>query len=149
MRHYRATNRATGEAAEYDADLPLPEHLGEDWRLEDVTVALPAPEDAPPPAPTTAKITKLAFRNRFTPTEKAGIELASLDNPSATLQARMAAASLRANNADIAAASYIDLMRLDTRAGVQALESFGLIAAGRAAAILDTPPAENEVWNAQ
>ena len=100
-----------------------------------------------PPPPASIKITKLAFRNRFTAAEKAGIEFASLDNPAATMPARLMAASLRANQADINAAAHIDLMRPDTRGGVEALEYFGLIAVGRADVILDTPPAEQEVWN--
>ena len=147
MRHYRATNRATAEVVEYDADLPQSIHLGADWRLEEVVVAEASPDAPPPVPPSSVKITKLAFRNRFTAAEKAGIEFASLDNPTAAMPARLMAASLRANQADINAAAYIDLMRPDTRGGVEALEYFGLIAVGRADAILDTPPAEQEVWN--
>lgn len=147
MRHYRATHRVTLAVVEYDADLPLPEHLGADWRLEDIVVAEASPDTPPPAAPSSIKITKLAFRNRFTAAEKAGIEFAGLDNPTAEMPARLMAASLRANQADIAAATYIDLMRPDTRGGVEALEYFGLIAVGRATVILDTPPTESEVWN--
>lgn len=149
MRHYRATYLSTAEVVEYDADLPLPEHLGADWHLEDVTLSVSAPGDDPPPLPTSVKITKLAFRNRFTAAEKAGIEFASLDNPTATMPSRLMAASLRANQADINAAAHIDLMRPDTQGGIEALEYFGLIALGRAAVILDTPPVENEAWNGQ
>lgn len=82
-------------------------------------------------------ITKLAFRQRFTPTEKAAIELAAADDPSAALAQRQQAASLRADLADQRDATFIDLGRADTRAGVQALEAAGLLAAGRAAEILD------------
>ena len=92
------------------------------------------------------KITKLAFRQRFTPAEKASIEIASLDNPAAPIEQRGLAATLRVNQQDIQAATYIDLQRVDTRAGVQALEQYGLIAAGRAAAILDTLPTPEEVY---
>ena len=147
MRHYRATHRVTAEVVEYDADLPQSIHLDANWRLEDVADSVSAPGDDPPPAPTSVKITKLAFRNRFTAAEKAGIEFAGMDNPAATMPARLMAASLRANQADIAAAQHIDLMRPDTRGGVEALEYFGLIAVGRADVILDTPPSESEVWN--
>ncbi len=91
-------------------------------------------------------ITKLAFRNRFTQTEKVTIEIAALDDPAAPMQQRQLAATLRANQLDVAAAQFIDLQRPDTRAGVQALEQYGLIAAGRAAEILDTVPAETEAW---
>lgn len=92
------------------------------------------------------KITKLAFRQRFTSAEKAGIEIAALDDPLAPMQQRALAASLRANQADVQAATYIDLQRPDTRAGVQTLETYGLIAAGRAAVILDTPPTPEEIY---
>ena len=84
-------------------------------------------------------ITKLAFRNRFTMVEKVAIEIAQLDNPSATMPERAQAAMLRASQADVAAAQYVNLSRVDTRGGVQALEAGGLLAAGRALAILDSP----------
>lgn len=90
------------------------------------------------------RITKLAFRNRFTMAEKVAMEMASLDNPGATMALRQQAAALRANLADTAVAVFIDLTRTDTRAGVQMLEAAGLIGAGRALEILDAPvqPAE-------
>ena len=105
------------------------------------------PAEIIPPAPTSVKITKLAFRNRFSVQEKAGLEIASLDVPTAPMAQRALAATLRANQADVQAASFIDLMRPDTRAGVLALEQYGLIAAGRALVILDTPPTEEENYN--
>lgn len=92
------------------------------------------------------KITKLAFRNRFKREEKIAIEINSLDNPAAPMVQRQAAADLRASQADQRDATYIDLQRADTRAGVLALEQYGLIAAGRAAVILDTPPTPEEVY---
>jgi hypothetical protein len=147
MRHYKATNLITAEVVEYDADLPRPEHLTSDWRLEDVIAVEPSPDDPPPPPPDSVKITKLAFRNRFTQTEKVTIEIAALDNPAADMQTRGLAASLRANQQDIMAAQFIDLMYADTRAGVQALETYGLIGAGRAAEILDTEPTADEVFD--
>lgn len=94
----------------------------------------------PPPAPApvqTRHITRLAFRNRFTQTEKIGIEIAQLDNPAATMQQRAQAAALRASQADLAVSTFIDLDRADTRAGVQMLEAAGLLGAGRALEILD------------
>lgn len=57
---------------------------------------------------------------------------------------RQQSAMLRAYLADVAAASFIDLARPDTRAGVQVLETAGLLAAGRAAEILDAPIADTE-----
>jgi len=91
------------------------------------------------------KITVLAFRNRFTTAEKVAIEMASLDNPSAAVQQRMLAASLRVMNADLAVATFVDLARPDTRAGVQSLETYGIIGAGRASAILNTQPTALEL----
>lgn len=94
-----------------------------------------------------SRITRLAFRNRFTMAEKVSMEIASLDDPTAAMPLRQQAAALRANLADIAAATYIDLSRADTRAGVQALEAAGLLATGRAVEIMDTPvqPGERPV----
>lgn len=84
------------------------------------------------------KVTVLAFRNRFTQAEKIAIDLASIDNPNGTTQQRQLAASLRVMNADLAVASFVDLSRADTIAGVQTLEAYGIIGQGRAAAILST-----------
>ncbi len=93
----------------------------------------------PPSVYNDTSITRLAFRNRFTLAEKAAIELAALDNPTAPMPQRQQAAALRANQADLAAATFIDLARPDTRAGVQMLEAAGLLANGRALEILDAP----------
>lgn len=94
------------------------------------------------------RITKLAFRNRFTMAEKVAMEIASLDDPGAAIALRQQAAAMRAQLADIASASYIDLKRPDTRGGVIALESAGLLATGRAAEILDSPVGEAERYKA-
>ncbi len=91
-------------------------------------------------------ISKLSFRNRFTQAEKVAIEIASLDVPTAPMEQRAMAAALRANQADVNVALYIDLQRPDTRAGVQSLETYGLIGTGRATEILDTPPTAEEVY---
>lgn len=81
--------------------------------------------------------TKLAFRNRFTMTEKATIEYAAAQN---TMQGAM----MRAQLADQRDAKYIDLKRQDTRDGVHALEAGGILTAGRADIILDTPLTDEE-----
>lgn len=83
------------------------------------------------------QVTRLAFRNRFTAAEKVALEMASLDNPAGTMEQRQQAAALRVYLADVASSSFVDLGRQDTRAGVQQLESWGLLAAGRALQILD------------
>lgn len=82
-------------------------------------------------------ITQLAFISRFTDAEAVAIDLASIG---ATQQA----ASVRRYQKKVDAATYIDLDRADTRAGVQALEAAGLLAAGRALQILDAPVQESE-----
>jgi hypothetical protein len=83
-------------------------------------------------------ITRLAFLNRFTDAEAVAVDLASIG---ATVQA----ATLRRAQAKINAAEEIQLDNAETRAGVQALETAGLLAAGRAAAILDSGVQSSEV----
>ncbi|WP_137171446.1 hypothetical protein [Massilia sp. HP4] len=91
------------------------------------------PQPAPP-----RHMTVLAFRNRFTKTEKVRVELAAIDDPAAGLEHRERAAVVRVGQADLAAATYVDVDRADTRADVQAFEAMGLLDAhGRALAILD------------
>jgi len=82
-------------------------------------------------------ITQLAFISRFTDAEAKAIDLASIG-------ATDAAASVRRYQKKVDAATYIDLDRADTRAGVQALETAGLLAAGRATVILDAPVQDSE-----
>ena len=86
-----------------------------------------------------SRVTRLAFRNRFTSSEKIAIEFACLDDPAAPMPQRLQSAALRANQADLAAATFVDLSREDTRAGVQMLETAGLLDEGRALEILDAP----------
>jgi hypothetical protein len=110
------------------------------------------PEAAVPPAPDALPaarlVTRLAFRNRFTGAEKVAIEFASLDNPDAPAAQRQQAAALRVYQRDVESATFIDLDNVDTRAGVQMLEAAGLLAAGRAAEILDAPVAPGQAWQA-
>ena len=90
------------------------------------------------------RITKLAFRSRFTKAEKAGIEFAALDDPTAPIAQRQQAAALRADLKDQEQATYIDLDDEDTRTGVLTLEAAGLISVGRAVEILDAPVQDGE-----
>lgn len=90
-----------------------------------------------PPAPQDRRITRLAFLNRFTDAEAIAFDLASMG---ATPQA----AAMRRYMNKVNAAMYINLDLPETRAGVEALEAGGLLAAGRAAAILDGEIAEAE-----
>ena len=82
------------------------------------------------------KLTKLEFRSRFTLQEKAAIDLASLDNPQASMEQRMIAASLRAMLADQAMAEFIDLSDESTITGVQYLAQVGLLTEKRAQEVL-------------
>lgn len=84
------------------------------------------------------RITTLAFLSRFTDAEAVALDLASIG-------ATVEAASLRRYMAKVNAASFIDLSREDTRAGVLALEPMGILAAGRALWILDAPIQAHEV----
>lgn len=92
-----------------------------------------------PPAPPVRHITVRAYRARFTPTERARIELAMLDDPAGTDEQRDAAAGLRAQMRDLESAGYVDLddMAL-TRTPTAHLEAAGYLdAPGRAVNILD------------
>jgi hypothetical protein len=90
------------------------------------------------------RITVLALRNRFTQTEKITIDMASIDDPAASAPARQLAASLRVMQSDLNVAMFVDLNRADTIAGIQALETYGIIGAGRANIILTTVPTDTE-----
>lgn len=94
--------------------------------------------------PSDTRITRLAFRNRFAQAEKVMLELAALDDPAAPMAQRQQAAAIRVYLADVAASTFVDLARADTRAGVQALEAAGLLAPGRALQILDAPVQAHE-----
>lgn len=93
----------------------------------------------PPPPPHYGRIiTRLAFLKRFTDAEAVAIDLASIGG---TVQSAM----LRRAQAKISAAEEIQLDNTDTRDGVLALETAGLLATGRAAEILDTEVLAAEV----
>lgn len=153
---------ATSQSGSFDAstttanatlieDVTLPEDWvgggyafdGQDWSVFDQGVI----DAAFPPAPVPRRwVTRLAFRNRFTHAEKSALEMASLDNPNADMPTRMQAAGLRVAMKDQENATYIDLDRADTRAGTIALETAGLLAAGRALEILDAPIEAHEAY---
>lgn len=63
MPNFRATHNQTGQVVEYEDAAPLPIHLTEDWRLEEVGEAFVAP-DAPADTRMFAgrrRLTKLEF----------------------------------------------------------------------------------------
>lgn len=90
----------------------------------------------------TTRITRLSFLNRFTDNEAIGVDLAS---QGATTQA----AAMRRYKDKINATEYVDLQRQETRDGVLTLEAVGLLAAGRAAVILDTYVKVHEMYDRQ
>ena len=110
------------------------ETAGVGWAYADGAFTPPVTQ---PPAALDTRITRLAFRNRFTTAEKVALELAALDNPSTPMAQRQQSAELRAHLKDLDAASWVDLTRPETGAALQMLEASGLIGEGRAAAILD------------
>lgn len=92
-------------------------------------------------------VTRRAFRARFSQAERVRIDLASIDNPGASAEARALASEIRASQRDVSDSPYVDLDLIRTRGGVLALESAGLLdAAGRALAILDGPIQPDERW---
>lgn len=123
-----------GGSTVVNADYPTPA-----WATEPI-VTLPEPA----PAPQDYRITRLAFRERFTTAEKVALELASLDDPSAAPEARQMKAALRVYMKDLDSASWVDLQSAATRGGVTQLEMLGLIADGRATEILDAPVRDEE-----
>lgn len=94
--------------------------------------------------PPDTRVTRLAFRNRFTQAEKVMLELAALDDPTAPITQRQQSAAIRVYLADVAASSFVDLADPGTHAGVQALEAGGLLAAGRALVIMGAPVTPSE-----
>ncbi len=88
--------------------------------------------------PSPKKITQLAFISRFTDAEAIALDLASIG-------ATVESASIRRYLNKINAATFIDLEREDTIAGVNQLEAVGLIGPGRAEVILTAPINEQEI----
>lgn len=128
------------EVYRYSADSPI------EWAQPPMPFAdydhievVPDEEPGPPPYEGSWRISRLAFLSRFTDAEAITFDLSS---QGATVQA----AGMRRYMTKVNAAEFIDLQRADTRAGVQALEAAGLLAAGRAAVILDTPPTDEELY---
>jgi hypothetical protein len=83
-------------------------------------------------------ITTLAYRKRFTQSERVAIQLASYGNAPIN-------ASLAVNLADLQAARYVHLDRQDSYDSTHALELAGLIGVGRADVILSDPVYSNEL----
>ncbi|MGV6475027.1 hypothetical protein [Azotobacter vinelandii] len=118
--------------------MPVPDDVRPGWMR--VNGAWTAPDATDPLAPDYGTlVTVLAFRQRFSLAERQAIEMGSLDDPNGTAEERALAAALRVYQTDLAAATFVDLGATETRASVQQLAAFGLLADGRVEEILDTP----------
>lgn len=85
--------------------------------------------------PESKKITKLAFKQRFTTEERLAIRAEAAVNP------------LVYDFQDLVdSATYIDLERDDTVSSVNTLEQLGLIGAGRSVEVLSNVINEGERW---
>jgi len=101
--------------------------------------APPEPDPAPKSIPQNRIITNYAFDMRFTLEERVAIEMAGMDDPAATLEQRAQAAALRVSQERAKKAQFTDLDDPLVISSVQQMEARGLLAAGRAAEILDAP----------
>jgi hypothetical protein len=90
----------------------------------------PAPVVAPPPP---RLITPYAFKARMTSAERIAVRAAAVTTPAIHDYMDL-----------LDSARQVDLDHADTVAGTQALEAGGLLAAGRAAAILDATVLDDE-----
>lgn len=109
---------------------------------------------APAPEPDLSRawhITKDKFNARLTGAEKVGLEMASLDNPSADTNVRQLSASLRVAKMEKSEATYIDLTpdsdaRARVAAGLNLGKLAGVLTDARIAEILDTQPTTEELY---
>jgi hypothetical protein len=93
----------------------------------------------------TRHISKQALRARFTQAEKIAFEMAQIDDPNATRDVRVAAASVRVLEKDMNAGAFVDLNGPNTQALIRGLQALGVIAAGRADEIIWGDIAPDEV----
>ena len=155
MPHLVEIDDSNKVVAVYSSTLPLrvqlsdrfvvaPDHVTTGWEFTPE-----GPSFTPPGRP--RWITKLAFDNRFTLPEAVRLKLAQVfparaegETENAYMDRCAPVAQLQVLASRLAMASYVDLDRADTRAGVQALEQLDLLVAGRAQEILDGPIAPHE-----
>lgn len=105
----------------------------------------PVPEPPPPPPPPAERLISIpALWARATIQEKIALEMASLDNANAALQVRQFAAGIRVWRENSNLLPSFNLEDAENRAGIQQLEQAGILAAGRALAILDAPIQDHE-----
>jgi len=83
------------------------------------------------------RITRLAMRQRFTVTELLAIMTYVNTNPSGIVAMLMQ---------NLTVATFVDLKRSDTIAGIQVLVGYGLVTSDRAGIILNTSPSVEEAY---
>ena len=112
---------------------PYPNFISPDqgWAMPDYVE--PAPY-VPPASDYGTRVTRLAFRNRFTGAEKVALYTVAVSS-----------IPIKIYLDDLAAATFVDLSWADTIASVGALVSAGLLTSGRATAILTDPVTPEEV----
>ena len=135
---FKATHKTTGDVIEYDTPLPLPEHLTEEWRLEEVSIAVAAPDVEPEPTPVDPALWRIdvgSFFDRF-----GEAKLAILSSENAVVKAMIMDASVR---------KYIALIeRKDELAQMIALlQSLVPGISLDVTAILETELTDAERWN--
>lgn len=138
MSQFKATHKTTGEVVEYESTLPQPEHLTDDWRLEEISFAVAAPDVEPEPTPVDPALWRIdvgSFFDRF-----GDAKLAILSSENAIVKAMITDASVR---------KYIALSeRKDELAQMLALlQSLVPGISLDVAAILETEPTDAERWN--
>ena len=135
---FKATHKTTGEVVEYDTPLPQPEHLTADWRLEEISFAVAAPDVEPEPTPVDPALWRIdvgSFFDRF-----GDAKLAILSSDNAIVKAVITDASVR---------KYISLVERKDEL-TQMLGLLQTLVSGvtlDVSAILETQPTEAERWN--
>ena len=135
MSQYKATHKVSGDVVEYDADLPQPEHLTADWRLEEISFAVAAPDVEPEPTPVDPALWRIDVGSFFDRFGEAKLAILSSDN--AVVKAMIMDASVR---------KYISLVERKDEL-TQMLGLLQTLVPGISldvAAILETTPTEAE-----
>lgn len=104
-----------------------------------------APTEVSVPIMQATKITRFAFRSRFSATEKVTLEFAMMDDPNSSQQQRQIAAMLRVFMKDLDNAQFVVLDRPDIVQGIQMLVQLGVLTADRADEILTSPVQPDEL----
>lgn len=104
-----------------------------------------SPTEVNIPVMQSVKITRFAFRSRFSATEKVALEFAMMDDPNSSQQQRQIAAMLRVFMKDLDNAQHVVLDRPDIVQGVYMLVQLGVLTEARANEILTSPVQPDEL----